>query len=54
MPPKPKVKQYLKDNTIKPTAKTKTPVYDRKQLNELRKRKFFTNSKGKTSKYGDI
>lgn len=54
MPPKPKPKRTVVDNTIKPTVRTKTPVYTSKQLREKRKKFMFTNSKGKTSRYGDI
>jgi hypothetical protein len=54
MPAKPKPKRVLKENAIKPTAKSKTPVYTSKELKEKRKKFMFTNSKGKTSRYGDI
>ena len=54
MPPKPKPKKFVADNTIKPKVKTKTPVYTSKQLKEKRKKFMFTNSKGVTSRYGDI
>ena len=40
--------------TLNNKTKSKTPEYTSKQLREKKKKFMFTNSKGVTSRYGDI
>ena len=40
--------------TLNSKTKSKTPAYTSKQLREKKKKFMFTNSKGVTSRYGDI
>lgn len=40
--------------TVKKAPASKTPVYTPEELRKKRKKFMFTNSKGVTSRYGDI